>query len=1283
MAEYGAQRGREYNRPPNYGHASPNQRDAAFSSIFGAAPPPGRSQTMTSQTFQQASPDRAQTMSTQTSDTMQRAPPVRQQMNGYGPSPGGGYQTNGYAQGQQPPNGYGYIQGQRPADGVTRPIIPQQSQQPQPQYLPQPMRQDRRPYGAPERHDARTSPSQQPPYNKPVPHRYPGGPPGAALNSDSPRSHSLASGPRPNFQPQGNSYHVAPAHAFRQQPYMNHLARTTAQGRVVPERPDERAMSMTSHARDAEYAQTMSGRVIPNRRRESAGPDGIPGSDNISPGGIHPPQQPISPPGSKTRTSREGSFSTNHSPRTPSMASTIVSPSEENTSLTLRPGVSKSNSTATQQTQAQMVTQRRAPLVYVALLSRVADTFRELISLQEKEKDGLVYKSAFSGAEAVDLFAYIIKTTDRNLALLLGRSLDAQKFFHDVTYAHRLRDSTSEIYQFRETLVENESEVNGVFTLLTECYSPTCTRDRLCYSIACPRRLEQQARLNIKPQPGLKREDSRTSLHEDHNEEVKLWINTVPKEIADSVPDREKKRQEVISELMYTERDFVKDLEYLRDFWMKPLRTSPSIIPEHRRERFVSTVFTNCQEVYMVNSRLAEALTRRQQQNPVVRNVGDIFLEYVPRFEPFIKYGANQLFGKWEFENEKRTNPAFARFVDETERLKESRKLELNGYLTKPTTRLARYPLLLDNILKYTADDNPDKTDIPKAVAMIREFLSKVNVESGKAENHFNLLSLNRDLKWRPGEYVDLKLTEESRQLIFKGGLKKNPNDQTTEIQAYLFDHALLLVRPKNVNKREEMKVYRRPIPLELLVITQMDEVLPKMGISKRPSSSLIPGAKSSSTMLSTTSTSNKQQQGYPITFKHLGKGGYEITLWCSSQIQQTKWMEHIEVQQRNLREKSQVFKKEILNEGFFTAAIRVNCCVPIDGARKLVFGTDFGVYIADRKPKDASQKPRRVLDAKSVTQIDVLETHSILLVLSDKTLYSYPLDALDPEDGQGGVGAAGLGAAGLGGKRGRKICHANFFKAGVCQGQQLVCAVKTSALSSTVKVYEPMEGMGRSKKKGFAKMLQGGQDVLKPFKEFYIPTESTSIHFLRTKLCVGCARGFEIVSLDTLETQGLLDQADTSLDFVLSRESIKPIHIERLQSEFLLCYTDFSFFVNRNGWRARPEWKIEWEGNPTGFALVLGGQGGWVVAFESCFVEVRRLETGGVGVIERGRNVRLLHASSREILYAYEDEMGEDVIASLDFWGRPSSPAYSRQSQSPDSTPTSTDKRISDKAFS
>ena len=235
----------------------------------------------------------------------------------------------------------------------------------------------------------------------------------------------------------------------------------------------------------------------------------------------------------------------------------------------------------------------RTPIVYPALLSRIAEAFKARIVLQDRVKDGLTYKDAFDGREAVDKIAYIIKTTDRNLALLLGRALDAQKFFHAVTYDHRLRDSAHDLYQFRTKLpspfvsgelvnVEDEAEgitkapgrplindggeasapkespspttesdaektfkdgsrpsspsppdsvtspasrprrgsigsddvplPSGVFTLLTDCYSPTCSRDQLCYSIACPRRLEQQARLNMKPQPGLKKQISRESL---------------------------------------------------------------------------------------------------------------------------------------------------------------------------------------------------------------------------------------------------------------------------------------------------------------------------------------------------------------------------------------------------------------------------------------------------------------------------------------------------------------------------------------------------------------------------------------------------------------------------------------------------------------------------------------------------------------------------------------------------------------------------------------------------
>lgn len=184
------------------------------------------------------------------------------------------------------------------------------------------------------------------------------------------------------------------------------------------------------------------------------------------------------------------------------------------------------------------------------------------------------------------------------------------------------------------------------------------------------------------------------------------------------------------------------------------------------------------------------------------------------------------------------------------------------------------------------------------------------------------------------------------------------------------------------------------------------------------------------------------------------------------------------------------------------------------------------------------------------------------------------------------------------------------------------------------------------------------------------------------------------MVSLETTERQSLLDQADTSLDFVARRENVRPIHIERLNGEFLLNYSDFSFFVNRNGWRARSDWKIQWEGTPQAFALSYP----YILAFEPSFVEIRHIETSELIHVITAKNIRMLHSSTREvgplfidpihpselrdralrvdgipkeyirdcyrennmlthpdeqILYAYEDDSGEDVIASLDFWSK------------------------------
>ncbi|CAG8548773.1 2177_t:CDS:10 [Gigaspora margarita] len=749
---------------------------------------------------------------------------------------------------------------------------------------------------------------------------------------------------------------------------------------------------------------------------------------------------------------------------------------------------------------------QHAPIVYPALLSRVADAFRSRIILSNRMKDNLEYKDCFDGREAVDKIAYIIKTTDRNLALLLGRALDSQKFFHDVTYDHRLRDSSSELYQFRKML-----------SILSS--------DNFDHSVL---------RKNMKISPTLKRTSSRSSLSD--KKDRKLWIHTVLPEIANSVSETEKKRQEAINEVIYTENDFVHDLEYLRDCWMTPLQEE-NIIPELRREEFVDTVFYNILDIYKVNSKLNDALQKRQNAYAIVEQIGDIFLEHVPKFDPFIKYGAHQLLGKYEFEKEKSSNPEFAKFVEKVERLPESRKLELNGYLTKPTTRLGRYPLLLDVVLKHTPNDHPDKINIPKVINIIKEFLTNVNIESGKSENRFNLQQLNDQLISKGN--VDLKLTEEERQLVYRGPLKKPARaGEPSDLLVFLFDHALLMVKTKIVNKIEHYKIYRKPIPLELLTISTTEGPSDTVRANPKRPQSILHGGKGQASRRD----SNNNQ--HALSLCCLGKKGFAVTLYATTIIGRKKWIEQIE-KQKEFNEKGKVFEKTTLIEKrYFRETNKIICAVFFDDYRKLVFGTDSGVYVLNISQNE--KHATKVLQVEKVSQIEILEDYKLLFILADKSLYSYPIDVLDPGD----TNSAG--------KRSKKISsHASFFKSGTCRGKTLITVVKNSTLQSTIKTLEPLEQNVKHKIKGPTfKLLRGSSDVLKTYKEFCIPAELTSIHYLKKNLCVGCTKGFEVVDLESLKTQGLLHPEDTSHEFVLKKENVKPIAIYRVcGGDFLLCY--------------------------------------------------------------------------------------------------------------------------------
>lgn len=191
----------------------------------------------------------------------------------------------------------------------------------------------------------------------------------------------------------------------------------------------------------------------------------------------------------------------------------------------------------------------------------------------------------------------------------------------------------------------------------------------------------------------------------------------------------------------------------------------------------------------------------------------------------------------------------------------------------------------------------------------------------------------------------------------------------------FLFDHALLMVKAKT--KHEQFRVFKRvcenpclptgviaeptrvsaqPIPLELLVVSALEEAAsgrpatskPRQTIMKRSSFSKDSASNSAPSSLASSSTnvrassttsilpiplrerdSNNNKNGYAITFMHLGRKGYSMTLWASTFVGRRKWLEAIAKQQDAMRKGSMMFDMVPLSESFFLGQNKVNCAVP------------------------------------------------------------------------------------------------------------------------------------------------------------------------------------------------------------------------------------------------------------------------------------------------------------------------------------------------------------------
>lgn len=192
-----------------------------------------------------------------------------------------------------------------------------------------------------------------------------------------------------------------------------------------------------------------------------------------------------------------------------------------------------------------------------------------------------------------------------------------------------------------------------------------------------------------------------------------------------------------------------------------------------------------------------------------------------------------------------------------------------------------------------------------------------------------------------------------------------------------------------------------QPIPLELLVVAPLEDSVAARGGAVRPKSLISRGTNPKYPANPPPGVDKHSKNGFAMTFIHLGRRGYQITLWSASWAGRKKWLEKIEGRQLELRDRSLVFETRALSAGYFVGTNRVTCAAPFgkfpclsvrvwrweltrpcaDNGNRMVYGTDNGVYLSDLR--DNAKVPVKVISVPNVTQLDVLEEHGILIVLA------------------------------------------------------------------------------------------------------------------------------------------------------------------------------------------------------------------------------------------------------------------------------------------------------------
>ncbi|KAM4659908.1 protein ECT2 isoform 4-T4 [Amazona ochrocephala] len=194
-------------------------------------------------------------------------------------------------------------------------------------------------------------------------------------------------------------------------------------------------------------------------------------------------------------------------------------------------------------------------------------------------------------------------------------------------------------------------------------------------------------------------------------------------------------RWQVAKELYQTESNYVDILTTIIQLFQVPLEKEGQLGGPILAQEEIKTIFGSIPDILDVHTKIKEDLEDLMMNWTESKSIGDIILKYskdlLKTYPPFVNF----------FEMSKETitrcekqKPRFHAFLKINQAKPECGRQSLAELLIRPVQRLPSVALLLNDIKKHTAEDNPDKITLERAIESLKEVMTHINEDKRKTE---------------------------------------------------------------------------------------------------------------------------------------------------------------------------------------------------------------------------------------------------------------------------------------------------------------------------------------------------------------------------------------------------------------------------------------------------------------------------------------------------------------------------------------------------------------------